>query len=189
MSITISPVWEITDEKLMELSERNPGYQFELTHKGELVVTPTGAEGGRVSSEVHRQLSFWNWQIKSGIVFDSSTGFHLSDRSVLSPDASWVKKDRWDALAKEQRQGFGPFCPDAVFEILSISQSLNELQRKMERYTANGAQIAVLIDPFQRTVEIYRPRQKPELIINPTCVSLDPELSGFVLDLAPVFES
>jgi Uma2 family endonuclease len=189
MAITIAPVWKITNEDLMELSERNPGYQFERTNKGELVVTPTGAEGGRASGDIFGQLRDWNRRKGFGIVFDSSTGFHLSDGSVLSPDASWVKKDRWDALTKEQRQGFGPFCPDAVFEILSIGQSLHELQRKMERYTANGAQTAVLIDPFQRTVEIYRPGQKPNLITNPTRVALDPELSGFVLDLAPVFES
>jgi Uma2 family endonuclease len=189
MGITINSVWTVTDEDLLKLSERNPGYQFERTQKGELVVTPTGAERGRVSSEVHTQLSLWNRGVKSGVVFDSSTGFRLSDGSVLSPDASWVKKERWNALTPKERQGFGPFCPDAVFEILSVSQSLEELQKKMLVYLSNGARIGVLIDPFQRSVEIYRPNQKPQLIIKPTSVDLGPELSGFILNLIYVFES
>ena len=38
-------------------------------------------------------------------IFDSSTGFQLADGSVLSPDASLVREERWQALSPEQRRG------------------------------------------------------------------------------------
>ncbi|WP_322798657.1 Uma2 family endonuclease [Thermoflexus sp.] len=178
----------ITDEDLLRLSERNPGYQFERTADGRLLVTPTGMESGRRSLEIAYQLKRWNEQTGLGIVFDSSTGFRLPDGSLFSPDASWIPKERWEALRPEEREKFGAFCPDAVFEVLSSSQVLEELREKMRVYIRNGARIAVLIDPYARVVEIYRPGQDPELHRAPAHVSLSPELPDFALDLRPIFE-
>ena len=36
-------------------------------------------------------------------VFDSSTGFLLANGAVRSPDAAWVARARWEALAPEKR--------------------------------------------------------------------------------------
>ena len=103
MAITLTLSHKVTDEELLELAERNPGYQFERNVRGELVVTPTGMESGRASGEVLVQLGLWNRKTQGGVVLDSSTGFRLPDGALLSPDASWVRRDRWDALTPEQR--------------------------------------------------------------------------------------
>ena len=58
----------------------------------------------------------------------------------------------------------------------------------MRLYLANGARLAVLVDPIQRTVECHRPGQEPEQRHTEVSrVSLDPELAGFTLDLEPVW--
>lgn len=111
----------------------------------------------------------------------------MPDGSVLSPHASWVRRDRWDALTIEDRKKFGPFCPDAVFEIQSESNTLAELRDKMRAYLANGARVGVLVDPDRRTVEVHRPGREPEMHQDPKAVSLDPELAGFILNLESVF--
>jgi Uma2 family endonuclease len=111
----------------------------------------------------------------------------MPDGSLLSPDASWVRRDRWDALTAEQRKKFGPLCPDAALEIRSESNTLTELREKVRAYLANGTQIAVLIDPDGRGVEVYRPGREPETHRNPKTVTLDPELPGFVLEIGPLF--
>jgi Uma2 family endonuclease len=188
MAILLDLLRPVTDEELRLLSERNPGYQFERTADGRVVVSPTGMEGGRCSAEVLRQLGEWNRRTRAGVVFDSSTGFHLPDGSLLSPDASWIRRERWERLGPEEREGFGSFCPDAVFEVHSSSQTLQELRQKMQSYLRNGAIVGVLIDPYARTVEVYRRGREPERYDNPERVALDPELAGFELELAPVFE-
>jgi Uma2 family endonuclease len=188
MAIELDLLHPVTDEELRLLSERTPGYQFERTADGRLVVSPTGMESGRRSLKVAYQLERWNGRTRLGVVFDSSTGFRLPDGSLLSPDASWIRRERWERLSPEEREGFGSFCPDAVFEIRSSSQTPQELREKMQTYLRNGARIGVLIDPYTRTVEVYRPGQKPERHENPERVPLDPELPGFVLELGPVFE-
>ena len=188
MAILLDLLRTVTDEELRLLSERNPGYQFERTADGRVVVSPTGGESGRRSLEVAYQLRRWNDRSAAGVVFDSSTGFHLPDGSLLSPDASWVRRERWEALSREDREGFVPLCPDAVFEVRSPSQTLQELREKMRVYLRNGARIGVLVDPYERTVEIYRPSQEPKRHENPERVALDPELPGFEMELGPVFE-
>ena len=144
-----------------------------------------GAEGG---SEVIGQLRDWNRRTRAGVVFDSSTGFHLPDGSLLSPDASWIRRERWEALSSEEREGFGRFCPDAVFEVRSPCQTPEELRERVRTYLRNGSRIGVLIDPYERAVEVYRPAHEPERHEKPDQVALEPELPGFVLELGPVFE-
>lgn len=187
MAITLKHTRPVTDDEILELSRQNPGYQFERSAKGELVVTPTGIESGRRSLKLAQQLGNWADRDGSGVAFDSSTGFRMPDGSLLSPDASWVRRDRWDALTAEQRKKFGPLCPDAALEIRSESNTLTELREKVRAYLANGTQIAVLIDPDGRGVEVYRPGREPETHRNPKTVTLDPELPGFVLELEPLF--
>ncbi len=186
MAIRLDMLRPVTDEELRRLSQRNPGYQFERTTDGRLVVTPTGGESGRRSGEVFGQLRDWNRRVRLGVVFDSSTGFHLPDGSLLSPDASWMRRERWEGIPPEQREGFVPLSPDAVFEVRSPSQSVEELREKMRDYLANGVRIGVLIDPYARVVEIYRPEREVERYENPDRIPLDPELPGCVLDLGPV---
>ena len=195
MAISLKHPTPLTDEEILELGRYNPGYQFERNVKGELVVTPAGGKSSRCSGEVFGQLRDWN-RTRAGVVFDSSAGFRLRDGSLLSPDASWVPGERWDRLTVSEQQGFPPFCPDAVFEITSPSDRIDDLHAKMQAYLANGARIAVLVDPENRVVFTYRTRMirhQPghEMIETPyekhTTVSLDPELPGFVLDLTPLF--
>ena len=187
MAITINQSKPVSDADLLELSRRNPGYQFERQRDGALTVTPTGSKPGYRSGEVFGQLRHWSRANEAGPVFDSSTGFLLPDGSVLSPDASWVRRERWDALGAKDQESFAPLCPDAVFEIRSKSDRLEELRAKMRAYLENGAGIAVLVDPFDRFVEAWRPRREPDRFADET-VELAPELRGFFLENRSIYD-
>jgi len=178
----------LTDEDIRDLAARNPGLQIEQAASGELILTPTGAEAGRREVALGAQL--YNWAIARGTghTFGPSTGFRLPDGSLRSPDASWVRRDRWEALSPAEREGFAPLCPDAVFEIRSRSHPLSDLRDKMRAYLANGARLAVLIDPHRRAAEVYEPGRDPQVRERAETVALDPVLPGFTLDLKPIFE-
>jgi Uma2 family endonuclease len=188
VSVQVDLLRPVTDDEMLRLSERNPGYQFERAADGRLVVTPTGGESGRRSGEVFGQLRAWNIDSGRGEVFDSSTGFLLPDGALFSPDASWVRRDRWTALTPEEREGIVPLCPDAAFEVRSRTQAVEELREKMRAYIRNGARIAVLIDPYRRAVEVYRLGRDTQAYENPKRVELGPELPGFELEPRPIFE-
>ena len=83
-------------------------------------------------------------------------------------------------------------CPDFVLELISPSDRrqarFKMLQSKMEEYIENGAQLGWLIDPFKKNVYIYRPGQSVECLKNPTTLSGDPILPGFIFNIVEVWE-
>jgi Uma2 family endonuclease len=188
MAISLNLAAPPSDDEILALSERNPGLQFERSSAGALIVTPTGSEGGRRDLALGHQLYTWAEADGSGIAFGASAGFRFPDGSLLSPDASWVRRERWEALSRTERAGFAPLWPDAVFEIASESDSAASLREKMLSYIANGVRLAVLIDPGRRAVEVYASGQAPRVTTPALSVSCDPVLPGFTLDLAPIFE-
>ncbi|MDR7543688.1 MAG: Uma2 family endonuclease [Armatimonadota bacterium] len=105
MAISLRLARRPTDEEIFELARRNPGLQIERNAAGELIVTPTGGRAGRSEAALVRQLHNWATTEGRGIVFGPSTGFHLPDGSLLSPDASWLRLERWEALSPGQQEG------------------------------------------------------------------------------------
>jgi len=177
----------LTDEQFFELCQHNRDYQFERTASWELIIMPpTGSETSIRNADLTYQLQAWNRETKLGVAFDSSGGFKLPNGADRSPDASWVKKERWDALTPEQKDSFAPLCPDFVVELRSKTDSLKKLQDKMQEYIDNGARLGWLIDRQNRRVEIYRLGQDVEILQNPATVSGEDVLPGFVLDLAEI---
>src|SRR5579859_288845 len=145
----------MTSEELEEFCARNDPWQVERDSNGELIVmSPTGSEGGGVEADVNLELGNWARADERGRSFGPTSGFTLPDTSVRAADAAWVSWRRWDALTAKQRKSFAPLCPEFVIEIRSDSDSLRELQAKMEMWIANGAEIAWLIDPLRKVVEI-----------------------------------
>ena len=118
-----------------------------------------------------------------GKVFDSSTGFTLTNGAIRSPDASWVSQDRWEALTPEQTGTFANICPDFVVELRSASDTLQSLQAKTQEYIDNGARLGWLIDPQNQRVEIYHQEKEVEILKNPTELSGEDVLWGFMLNL------
>ncbi|MEG4066323.1 Uma2 family endonuclease [Microcoleus sp. Pol11C2] len=177
----------LTDEQFFQLCQNNRDYQFERTASGELIIMPpTGSETSKRNMDLSYQLRSWSRQNNLGVAFDSSGGFRLPNGADRSPDASWVKKERWDALTPEQKDSFAPLCPDFVVELRSRTDSLKKLQEKLQEYIDNGAKLGWLIDRQNRRVEIYRPGQDVEIIENPATLSGEDVLPGFVLDLAEI---
>ncbi|MUG97885.1 Uma2 family endonuclease [Scytonema sp. UIC 10036] len=177
----------LTDEQFFQLCQNNRDLRFERTANGELIIMPpTGGETSDRNADLTYQLRGWNRQSNLGKSFDSSGGFKLPNGADRSPDASWIKIERWAALTVEEREKFLPLCPDFVVELRSPSDSLEKLQAKMQEYIDNGARLGWLIDPKRKVVEIYRPNQKVEVRPSPTTLSGEDVLPGFVLDLSPI---
>ena len=177
----------LTDEQFWQLCQRNREYRFEANSQGDLIImSPTGSDTGRRNSEIIVQLGVWNKLAKSGIVFDSSTGFILPNGAKRSPDASWVELSRWNSLTVDEQEKFAPICPDLVVELRSKTDALKPLQAKMSEYIANGAKLGWLIDRQNQQVEVYRVNQQVEIVQSPNSLSGEEVLANFTLDLGEV---
>ena len=133
------------------------------------------------------QLWLWNWQVRLGVGFDSSAGFTLPNGAIRSPDASWIKQERWDTLNTSQKRIFAPLCPDFVIELCSPSDRLIDVQIKMQEYLNNGTRLGLLIDPESKSAQIYRQNQRVEVQNAPNSLSGEDILPGFELDLQEIW--
>ena len=179
----------VTSEQFAALAAANHDLRLERTATGTLIMNPpTGSETGKRNLNLSTQLGNWYEANESlGEAFDSSTGFELPNGANRSPDASWVRRERWDALTPEQKKTFAPLCPDFVVELRSETDHLTDLRAKMQEYMDNGAQLGWLIDPKHKQVEIYRIGQAVEVLKNPSTLSGETILPGFILTLQRIF--
>src|SRR5579871_3012951 len=161
--VIVRPEARMTGDEFFDFCMANPDVEFEMTADGEIeIVPPVGMEGSRNEGEVFWQLNGWAKHDRRGIAFPSSAGYILPNGAGRAPDASWVELSRWNALPKDRRERFAPFCPDFVVEVKSPSNRMSKLHAKMREYIENGAKLGWLIDPDSRVAFIYRPGQEPE---------------------------
>jgi Uma2 family endonuclease len=145
---------------------------------------PTEGETGHINFSLTGLFSNWVETDGTGVGFDSSTIFKLPNGAKRSPDVSWVKRERWEALSDEEREKFPPLCPDFVLGLRSRTDDVKTLQAKMEEYIENGALLGWLIDPRERKVYVYQPNTPVNILDQPNAVSGDPLLPGFVLPVS-----
>lgn len=179
---------EMTMAEFYEFCQANRNLRIERSANGEVIIMPSAfSDTGNRNFNLAVQIGNWAEQDGTGLGFDSSAGFTLSNGATRSPDAAWIRLDRWTALTEAEKASFAPLCPDFVVELRSSSDTLSGLQAKLEEYVANGALLGFLIDRKPRQVHVYRPGRTPKILENPNEVGGDPELPGFQLQMARIW--
>ncbi|WP_026736587.1 Uma2 family endonuclease [Fischerella sp. PCC 9605] len=182
--LNLEPIMHLTDEQFYQLCMANRDLNLEMNAKGELIIVPpVGGESGGQEADLITDLNNWNRQTRLGKVFSSSTIFKLPNGAQRSPDAAWVKLERWEALTPEERKKFPPLMPDFVIELRSETDSLKSLQDKMQEYVENGLRLGWLINPQDGQVEIYKLGQPAKVVQLPAILSGEEVLPGFELQL------
>jgi Uma2 family endonuclease len=188
LTVNFPAIVKMTQAQFHEFCQANQELRIERTAQGEVIIMPPAfSDTGNRNFNIAAQLWVWAEQNGMGIGFDSSAGFTLPNGATRSPDASWIKLERWNALTAAEQASFAPICPDFAIELRSASDTLISLQTKMQEYIDNGASLGWLIDHKNRQVYIYRPDQSPEVLEQPELVTGDPELSGFALKMAKIW--
>jgi Uma2 family endonuclease len=149
---------------------------------------PAGWETGNKNAEIGFQLTLWAKNDGRGKSADSSAGYKLPNGATMSPDASWISNERLEKISPENRRKFLPLAPDFVIELRSESDSLAKLQEKMREYIDNGVALGWLIDPTEKRIYVYRAEKDVETLENPSEISGEPVLKGFVLNLKEIWE-
>ena len=178
----------LTEEQFLQLCRDNRDLRMELTAQKELIImSPTGLKS--VWRELFLCTALMNWATKdgTGIAIGPSAGYTLPNGAIRGPDASWIRRDRLSGFTQEELEKFPHLCPDFAAEIMSPSDTFRETQDKMAEYIANGARLGWLIDPYNARVYVYRPGHAVECLENPTTISADPVLSGFVFNAAEIW--
>src|SRR5580692_7592149 len=142
-------IW--TDEELEALP--NDGHKYELLD-GDLIMSPVHENHGMLCMRIGSTLLQFVEPRGLGNVYDSSTGFRLAEDLLLSPDVSFVSKERLKKI-RVAPDKFLAGAPDLVVEVLSPSDRMRHVNRKLDHYFEHGSRLAWLVNWPKQQVHIY----------------------------------
>ena len=188
VNLRVPPDLRLDDDLLFAICQANRDYRIERTAQGDIqIMPPTGGVTGRRNSDLNADLNLWARADGRGVAFDSSTGFVLPNGALVSPDCSWVLRERLARLSDDEKSRFLPLAPDFVIELASPTDGRTNLVAKMREYQENGVRLGWLILPTQRQVYRFSVRQPEELLNEPMTMTDDQVLPGFSLSLADLW--
>jgi Uma2 family endonuclease len=177
----------LSDAAFFEFCQLNDVAHIERTREGVIVMNPpAGILTADGNSEITAQLRAWWKTHRKGRTTDSNGGFNLPDGSMLSPDAAYITPARLAQVSREELEAFPHLCPNFVIELRSKRDTLPAAKQKMERWIENGAELAWLIDPYDRRTHIYQPNTKPTTSRALTLAGTGP-VTGYTLDLSQIW--
>jgi Uma2 family endonuclease len=124
---------------------------------GELrVMSPAGAEHGRVASTACRLLGAHVHEAALGDSFGAETGFVLArdPDTVRAPDAAFVTYAHVEAVGRTAK--YWPQAPDFAIEVVSPDDSRREVESKALNWLSGGTVAVLVLDPDRRTATVYR---------------------------------
>jgi len=129
-----------------------PDCQIELREGKLIIMGPSDSVSGEVGARFSMLLSTWVYTYNLGRILDSSTGFRLPNGDLLSPDVSFVARER----LKHNPRTYLSVIPELIVEIKLSRDRLRELEEKIALFLDQGVQVGLLIDPDTHTVRVYR---------------------------------
>lgn len=76
---------------------------------------------------------------------------YFSETDTYQPDIIFISKDRLNIIGEKKIEG----PPDLIIEILSPATAYYDLRIKKDTYEQNGVKEYWIVDPIQKTIEIF----------------------------------
>lgn len=152
------------------------GRIYELVD-GEILVSPAGMRHGEVAGKILHIVATFLEKNPIGKVYTPDTGIALPDGNLRCPDVSVVRNEKLPG--GQSPDTFGELVPDLVVEVLSPSDSLKEVGRKIGEFLECGVPLVWLADPKRKTVTVYRSLSETQQYTGEDLINAEPVLPGF----------
>ena len=160
----------------------------ELVRGEPRVMSPAAGGHGVVQGNLSRLLLPFVHERRLGRVFNDGVGYELVvlPRTVREPDLSFVRADRLPP-GGIPRRGFLKMAPDLAVEIVSPSNSVRDVTRKVLEYLGAGARLVWVVDPSSRTVTVYPGREQIRILTAEEGLDAADVLPGFQVRVGDLF--
>lgn len=177
----------VVSEKLISIDEfETLPFEFPVDLvRGEIVeMPPPGGVHGHVCSNVAFALESWARPVDAGVVTANDSAV-VTERDPDSVRGCEVAFTSWQKLPSQKiPKGAFRVPPDLVVEILSPSDHWNDVRIKVNEYLDVGVIEVWVIDPEDRSVEVFRPDRKPGRYSNGQSIESSDVLPGFSCPVA-----
>lgn len=180
-----------TTTRLMTADElwRMPsdGNRHELV-EGELrTMAPAGGEHGAVVMDLAAPVAQFVKANKLGRTFGAETGFIVARNpdTVRAPDFAFISQQRIPPAGIPKK--FVPIAPDLVVEVVSPSDTLYELDEKVEQWLAAGTKLVWVANPRRKTIAVHRLGQPVRVLTTADALQGEDVLPGFSMPVNEAF--
>lgn len=172
-----------TDEMLMSIPK--DGYKHELINGG-LTMVPAGFEHEIIGAYLIFVLNKFVSEHKLGAICGPDLGCRMKSENLRCPDVSFISKER---LQKFDRipKGFFNGSPDLAVEILSPSDTVENIHGKIVEYFENDTVLVWVVNPEDQTVTAYQSPSTHKRLTNKDTLDGADVLAGFSIPVASLF--
>jgi Uma2 family endonuclease len=159
----------------------------ELIEGEVIIMPPAGHEHGEISLNIGSLLREFLRKHKRGKAYAAETGFILSrdPDTVRAPDAAFVASER--AASQARKEGFFDGAPDLAVEVISPTDTDEDVEAKVLDYLRSGTRMVWVIRPRTRTVTVYRSLSNIRLLTEGDTLDGDDVLPGFSTAVKDIF--
>ncbi len=189
MLMHMSTKARLTSEDLWRISPTD--HLIELIN-GEIVeMPPAGCRHGELIIKLGRRLLEQAERSGIGKVVGGETGFVLNlpydHERVRGADVAFISNDRLPGGKLPEK--FLRGAPDLAVEILSPSDSADDIQQKVQDYIKGGARIVWVISPQAKCATVYRPDGSARLVRENESLCGEDVLPGLSIALPELFQT
>ncbi len=123
---------------------------------------------------------------KLGVVLGEGGMLRLFPGRVRLPDVCFISKDR-NPIDEMQRHSIAELVPDLAVEVISESNTRQEMTEKLSDYFQSGTRLVWYVYPSRREVDVYRSPDDRETLTRDQTITGGDVLPGFELDLKDLF--
>jgi Uma2 family endonuclease len=174
----------LTGEELAAMGDIGP---CELIDGRIVSMSPASGRHGAIEALLTAELTAFVRRRKLGRVVNGDTGFFTRrnpDR-VRGADVAFVSTDR---LPRMPPTGFLDVAPELVVEIVSPTDTWEDLREKIEEYFAIGVERVWVVEPRKRAVLVYRSALAAQHVGETDTLRGEGLLAGFELPVRELFE-
>lgn len=162
---------------------------FAETHeliRGELYpIMPAGTLHGVIANRISAFLTLFVMENNLGEVTAAETGFKLLNQSTVGADVAFISREN---LAKYGvPDSFFPTAPDLAVEVVSSSNTSEEISTKVEDYLISGSRLVWIVYPKRKVVVVYHTNSPVRFLHENEKLDGEDVLPGFSLPLEKVF--
>jgi Uma2 family endonuclease len=174
----------VTADELLSMPD--DGWRYEL-RCGELIqMVPPGARHGQFQNGLLAPLTTCVRRDRLGLVV-AEVGFRLSHDpdTVRAPDVAFVRRAR--IPAEGVPVGYWEGAPDLAVEVVSPSDSAEDVREKIGEYLAAGASLVWIVYPRGQTVDVWRADGSRVALSSDGTLEGEDVVPGFSLPVAEIF--
>lgn len=176
----------LTAEDLWNLPDRSG--HCELV-KGELrEIAPAGFDHGSVTGRLTIRLGQHVLDNRLGEVLAAETGFVVARDPdlVRAPDIAFVSRDR---IPKGSRPtSFWSGAPDLAVETMSPSDTVLDVDEKVQEWLVAGMRLVWVLNPRQCSVKIFRSNSSVQMLKGNEMLDGEDVVPGFRISVAEIFD-